>query len=354
MDQLQDLYQHTNEDTASRLKSLEIEKEIQRIKNGGIIETYTPIQIFESLDLCLRNGKDLMNDFRQVEDNFRQDGAEIYKKQSELNYSKGDILGFALDTDEKLRQSPQGQSFDAFWKYIAEDYDNEINMIVNSIIEKVLSTTEINQLDNIDTDFLLNFKRNLFEAGSKIIDTKKGITDKLSRILQQNQNSDYHKLNSVINNIKKLASEKYAEEDYENQKNFMMFDTKANVSRAFSPVLPNMQTDLDEIEEFDSSEIEYADFEDLLNQFYVDRNKLIQNIKEYRNEYIRQFTLAELLEEYLLTKGMAELAVYYDLLNSEKGMTIDEESKQETFYEKNGQKIKVIVPKMIIEGKENV
>ena len=205
------------------------------------------------VDLCLRNGKDLLNDFRQVEDNFRIAGSEIYRKQSELNYSKGDILGFALDTDEKLRQSPQGQSFDAFWKFIAEDNDNEINTMANSIIDKVSSTKEINQLDNIDTDFLLNFKKKLFEAGSKIIDTKRGITDKLSRILQQNQNGNYQKLNSLINDIKKIASEKFSSEDYENQKDFMQFDTRPQITRAYVPVLPNLQKDFGEMESFDSS-----------------------------------------------------------------------------------------------------
>lgn len=208
LDQLHDLHQHITEDTASRIKSLKqekagIEEEIKRLEAGGKVEIYTPVQIFEMVDLCLRNGKELLNDFRQVEDNFRIAGSEIYRKQSELNYSKGDILGFALDTNEKLRQSPQGQSFDAFWKFIAEDNDNEINAIANEIINKVSSTKEINQLDNIDTDFLLNFKKNLFEAGSKIIDTKRGITDKLSRVLQQNQNGNYQKLNNLINDIKK-------------------------------------------------------------------------------------------------------------------------------------------------------
>ena len=355
LDQLHDLYQHITEDTASRIKALkqekaEIEKEIKRLEAGGKVETYTPVQIFEMVDLCLRNGKDLLNDFRQVEDNFRIAGSEIYRKQSELNYSKGEILGFALDTDEKLRQSPQGQSFDAFWKFIAEDNDNEINTIANSIIDKVSSTKEINQLDNIDTDFLLNFKKNLFEAGSKIIDTKRGITDKLSRVLQQNQNGNYQKLNSLINDIKKIASEKFSREDYENQKDFMQFDTRPQITRAYVPVLPNLQKDFGEMESFDSSDFEISDYNDLLTQFYVDRKELVNNVNEYRKKHPYQFTLGELLLTYPIKKGMAEISVYYDLIHTEQGFVVDEESKEQIQYEADGTLIKVTVPKLIIQG----
>lgn len=358
LDQLHDLYQHITEDTQSRLKSLkqekaDIEKEIKRLEAGGKVETYTPVQIFEMVDLCLRNGKKLLNDFRQVEDNFRIAGSEIYKKQSELNFSKGDILGFALDTDEKLRESPQGQSFDAFWKFIAEDNDNEINMIANSIIEKISTSNEIGQFDSIDTDFLMNFKKNLFEAGSKIIDTKRGITDKLSRVLQQNQNGNYQKLNSLINDIKKIASEKFTSDDYENKKDFMNFDTRPLITRAYVPVLPDLQKEFGEMESFDSSNFEISDYNDLLNQFFVDRKKLINNINEYRRNHDGQFTLAELLDVYPITKGMAEVAVYYDLIHSEDGLTVDENSREQIQYYKDGELIKISVPKLIFSGVRN-
>ena len=356
LDQMQDLYQHINEDAEARLKSLEkekaeIEKEIERLKNGGKVQTYTPIQMYESLELILKNGKSLINDFREVDDNFRKTGTEIYKKQSEINTTKGEILGFALDTDEKLRSSPQGQSFEAFWKYIASDSDNEINTIVNALIEKSAEFSQIGTIDNIDTDFLLNFKKNLFEAGSKIIETKRSITDKLSRVLQQNQNQDYQKLNSLISDIKTIAAKKFSSDSYENKKDFMMFDRNAILSRSFVPVLPSMQSDFAEMEKFDSSELGESDFEDLLTQFYVDRNLLLNHIESYRKEHDGQFTLSGLLKEFPLEKGMAELASYYDMLNTEDGFTVDENSKELVQYKSDGCTVQVCIPKLIIRGR---
>ena len=358
LDQLHDLYQHITEDTESRLKVLkqekaELEAEITRLENGGKVDSYSPVQIFEMVDLCIKNGKDLINDFREVEVNFRNIGTEIYKRQSELNYSKGNILGFALDTDEKLRQSPQGQSFEAFWKFIAEDNDNEINTIANSIIEKVSSTSEISQIDSVDTDFLLNFKHLLFDAGSKIIDTKHGITDRLSRVLQQNQNGNFQKLNALINEIKKTASEKYKSKNYTSEKAFMLLDIKPFVARSPVPILPNTQKDFGKMEQSGDSNFNITDYNDLLTQFFVDRKQLIENINDYRKNHLIQFTLGQLLAEHPITKGMAEIAVYYDLLNSEKGLTVDENAKEQICYENDGTTIKVTVPKLIIQGNIN-
>jgi len=86
LDQLHDLYQHITEDTESRLKVLKQEKadleaEITRLENGGKVNSYSPVQIFEMVELCIKNGKDLINDFREVEDNFRNVGTEIYKRK---------------------------------------------------------------------------------------------------------------------------------------------------------------------------------------------------------------------------------------------------------------------------------
>ncbi len=134
----------------------------------------------------------------------------------------------------------------------------------------------------------------------------------------------------------------------------MKFDTKPILARSFAPVHPNMQKEFSEMEKFDSSDIDISDYNDLLTQFFVDRKQLLQNISAYRKKHILQFTLGDLLSEYPITKGMAEIAVYYDLLNSEKDLTIDESSREMIQYENNENIIKVTVPKLIFKGDHNV
>ncbi len=51
---------------------------------------------------------------------------ESLKKQSEIEATKGSILGYTLDIDAKMRESAQGQSFSSFWNFIAQDKENEL------------------------------------------------------------------------------------------------------------------------------------------------------------------------------------------------------------------------------------
>ena len=50
---------------------------------------------------------------------------------------------------------------------------------------------------------------------------------------------------------------------------------------------------------------------------------------------------------------MAELSVYYDLIHTEKGMLVDETSKEQIQYASKDTIIKVTVPKLIIQGNED-
>lgn len=130
----------------------------------------------------------------------------------------------------------------------------------------------------------------------------------------------------------------------------MQFDTRPLIARAYVPVLPNFQNDFGEMENFDSSDFEITEYNDLLTQFYVDRKELINNIDEFRKMHPYQFTLGELLKAYPIKKGMAEIAVYYDLIHTEPGFVVDEATKEQIQYEVDGALIKVTVPKLIIQG----
>ena len=140
--QLRELYQNINEDPETRIEALkkqrrQIDEEIKQIQESGIVKTYTEVQVQERIEEIVRNSRSLLAEFRQVEENFRTILQEIYKKQSEIEATKGSILGYTLDTDLKMRQSAQGQSFSSFWSFIAQDKDNEIASLSRSITQSV-------------------------------------------------------------------------------------------------------------------------------------------------------------------------------------------------------------------------
>ena len=66
----------------------------------------------------LANARELLGDFRQVEENFKRIAREITERHAQPGVTKGAIVGHLLDSHDALRSSEQGQSFFAFWELL--------------------------------------------------------------------------------------------------------------------------------------------------------------------------------------------------------------------------------------------
>jgi hypothetical protein len=123
---LDDLLRNTTSDVDTRIKQLEadaarIREEIDRIRVAGFAPTYTPVQINERFAQMLTTARELLSDFRRVEDNFKRIAQEIAEQHAKPGITKGAIVGHMLDADEALRHSEQGQSFYAFWNLLLSE-----------------------------------------------------------------------------------------------------------------------------------------------------------------------------------------------------------------------------------------
>ena len=113
-------------DHVSRIGDLErqkkeIDKEIERINGQGMVKHYEDYQIKTRLDDVYRLTNELVGDFKEVEDNSREITKNIYEKQAENSYTKGNLLGYAFASVDNLKQSDQGKSFLSFWHFLLND-----------------------------------------------------------------------------------------------------------------------------------------------------------------------------------------------------------------------------------------
>ena len=61
-----------------------------------------------------------------VEESFKSITRHVQKRQAESLHSRGDILGFALDAEDKLKDQDQGTSFQAFVRLILTNHGKTI------------------------------------------------------------------------------------------------------------------------------------------------------------------------------------------------------------------------------------
>ncbi len=350
--QLRDLNQKTNQDAASRIADLEkqkteIEKEIAQIKETGIVSnSYDKYQIQERLSVITQSSKDLLGDFNQIRTNFQSVINDIYKRQNERQSSRGDILGYTLDTNDELRKSPQGRSFTAFWNFISADSDNEINSLVDSIMEKASQKG----LDWNDR-FLFNLSRYFFDSGNQIIAQNRVLTSRINKMLSFRESGDANRVRELTNEIKEnllVYKQTVKDKSVEEIPLGMEIPTKPNLSfpQARFPILPEFNLSFGSIDSYDERDINPEAMESLISQFYIDARRLEEKVRAYYKKVGRQFSLGEFVKENPLTQGLSEVIALFSLKDSIH-LSIDDTQCEEISYTKEEKTFMVKVPRVV-------
>jgi len=209
LNQLKELVEFTNEDTEKRIqlleeKKLEIEKQIQRIKIGEDVKVFEEFEIVPRFNQLNQLAKELLSDFKEVEDNFKEITKGIYQKHAEGSLTKSDILEFTFDALDELKESPQGKSFYAFWSFILNP---ELQNRWESLTKELYKTLEEKAIP-LNDPFLKGMKKHLHSSGQKVYKANDKMAEKLSRIIRENENSKSEATKGIIQEIKQQDEEK--------------------------------------------------------------------------------------------------------------------------------------------------
>ncbi|MEG0698284.1 MAG: DUF3375 family protein, partial [Algoriella sp.] len=88
--QLKELVEYSNDNKEQRLaileqKKIDLEQEITHLKLGESLKVYEDYEIVPRVNQITLAAKELLSDFKEVEDNFKQITKEIYQKHTEGN-----------------------------------------------------------------------------------------------------------------------------------------------------------------------------------------------------------------------------------------------------------------------------
>ena len=347
--QIKELVEFTNEDPEERirmleLKKMEIEHQIQSLKSGESAMVYEDYQVLPRFRDITRKAKELLSDFKEVEDNFKSITKSIYQKHAEGDVSKGDILGYTFDALDKLQESSQGKSFYAFWDFLMtpsmqDAWDNMVDDLYHSI-----DPSQIRQEDM----FLKNMKQYLYNSGKKVYQANDKMADKLSRIICENSNSQSAASKRVIQDIQsvllQLASQNIKPDVS------LELETMPEISMPIERKLTLEKTDdvdynnVIEIASADISEAEHAD--KLFVSHGVDRTILKQRIHDSLKRH-KQVSLSDVVEESGgLEKGLAELFGYISVIRGFRH-TINADRTQTIPFNSELKK-SIVIPEIII------
>lgn len=343
--QLKELVEYSNEDREKRLELLrtqkmEVEHQIQRLEMGEKVEVYEDYQIEPRYNSLNKLAKELLSDFKEVDDNFKGIIKEIYERQTD-NVEKKALLNYIFDAYGELKQSQQGKSFYAFWEFLlSASLQKEWDELTGALYE----TLKNRGIDAHDM-FLREMKKHLFDAGEKVAKTNDRMSEKLSRIIRQNGQMNAEATKQVINDIKKrLLEANRRNEKLDASLEYEIIDINLLLERPLTliPVKETMYKDKPDMAGLSLTDLEHIG--KLYNSYHIDRKVLRDRINKVLNVR-QQTTLVEVIEQNGgVEKGLSEVFGYIGVLREYKTV-VSEERQQHILFAEN----KIIsIPEIII------
>ena len=347
--QLKELVEWTNDDVEKRIEILEdrkrdIEKEIDDLKISGTVDTYQEYEIIPRFQNINDTAKELLSDFKEVELNFKEISKEIYLKHTNTELSKKDVLSFTFDAIDKLKRSHQGKSFYAFWQFLI---DRGLKTEWNKLIEELLVNLQEKSIE-IDDDFLLGIKNNLFETGLQVYRSNDKMAEKVSNIIRESDSINKESLKKLLAEIKNLLIQSSklpkvpdisilleGEPDIE-----LNFDKRLTLEK-------KKNRTYDQRPKVNTKNIEQSNqFKKIASKRPVNKKILNDNIVNVIKEK-GQASLAEIIQEHGgINQGLPEVFGYFSVLKNFKHTFNDKKETQILFDEAKNKTIKI--PEIII------
>jgi hypothetical protein len=320
LNQLKELVEFTNKDAEKRIellkeKKLEIEQQIQQIKIGEDVKVFEEFEIVPRFNQLNQSAKELLSDFKEVEDNFKEITKGIYQKHADGSLTKSDILEFTFDALEALKGSQQGKSFYAFWSFILNP---ELQNRWESLTKELYKTLEEKSIP-VNDPFLKGMKKHLHGSGQKVYKANDKMAEKLSRIIRESESSKSEATKSIIQEIKRQL---------------------VGIGKAKTRKKPNISFELE-------TDIETSNhLSKLFSQSNIDKEMLRKRIKDILKEK-SQTTLLDVVENHGgLEKGLPELFGYIGIVKEFKHSINLEKTQNIVFDVDNKKQIKI--PEIIL------
>ena len=132
----------------------DIDAEIARVE-AGHVDLLDPVGQRDRYQQFARTARELLSDFRQVEDNFRQLDRQLREQIAGWSGSKGDLLDEVLGDRTNIAESDQGRSFRAFYEVLlSAERQHELSELLERLKYIDALTERDARLDRIHYDWL--------------------------------------------------------------------------------------------------------------------------------------------------------------------------------------------------------
>jgi len=311
----------TEPDPGERLAELRrqretIDEEIARIE-GGEMPMLDETAVRDRYQQFAGTARELLADFREVEENFRKLDRQLREKIAGWHGGKGELLDDVLGSRESIAGSDQGRSFQAFYGFLLSQARQEE---LADLLDRVHALDGIaehdSRLRHIHFDWL--------DAAERTQRTVRQLSEQLRRFLDDQVWFENRRVIDILRSIEGRALQL---REAGNVPIAIELDAPSPAIRLpmerplYSPV-KKAHLSSDTVRDAD----EVTDPVALFEQVYVDPEPLRGGVRQALRSQ-PQVGLSELVARYPLKQGVAELVTYLSLQDEAFAIVYDDQHR---------------------------
>jgi len=328
-DLLKQMSEGSEADPAKRIAELhkkrnDIDAEIAQVLSGDI-PLLDDTALKDRFQQFMHGARELLTDFREVEQNFRQLDRRVRERIALWEGGKGELLEEIMGERDAISDSDQGKSFHAFWEFLLSSRRQEE---LTELLSRVLTLPAVAELNPDNRTRRVHY--DWMEAGEHTQRTVAALSQQLRRFLDDQAWLENRRIMDILHGIesKTLDLRQYWGKDWPPTGSIMAIaESKTTIELAmerplFTPAIKPVIKDL--ILEAGDEDIDHSA---LFDQIVVDKSRLSHHIRRALQDRA-QISLVELISSQPLEQGLAELIAYLQLGSEEFSSVVDEDKQE--------------------------
>lgn len=313
----------TEPDPAERLAELRrqretIDEQIARIEGGELL-MLDETAVRDRYQQFAGTARELLADFREVEDNFRKLDRQLREKIAGWHSGKGELLDDVLDSRESIAGSDQGRSFQAFYGFLlSQTRQEELSSLLGRVHALAGIAESDSRLRHVHYDWL--------DAAQRTQATVRQLSEQLRRFLDDQV---WFENRRVIDILRSIESRALKIRETGTVPVTMELDGASPalllpLERPLYAPVRKARLSSEPVRDAD----EETDPAALFEQTYVDPEPLRGGVRQALRSQ-PQIGLAELVVRYPLRQGVAELVTYLSLKDEAFAVVYDEQHRDQ-------------------------
>lgn len=326
---LKALVQQSETDPEVRLAELQrqrdgIDAEMQRIKDGNI-RVMTAPEALDHFQQLTTLAKDLLSDFREVEQNFRKLDRQVREQIATWDGTQGELLASIFANQQDISGSLQGRTFQGFWDYLMSP---QLRTELRDLLQRATQIDALAKLDNLHT--VTNLHQDWLPAVEQTQATVRQLSQQMRRLLDDKVFLENKRIMQLVRSIESGA---LGTREVPPSGVFTEIAAQSvEVALPFERPLyePSRRIMVDDV--VVAANDANVDAGALFSQFHVDTEQLKSNIDDVLAG-AEQATLGDVAAAHPLSQGLAELVAYYQLATESDWASINPDESQQLSWQ---------------------